>query len=137
MKIELNRINNAFHFEGINEDGLSVAIDANKEIGGEGKGIRPMQMVLMGLAACASIDVILILNKQKQTIENYKVTATAERATEPPKDFKKIDLHFFLKGDIKESFFERAIDLAINKYCSVAQSLDKKIKINTSFEIIK
>ena len=68
MKIKLNRLDNAFHFEASNEDGKTVQIDAAEDIGGHNKGVRPMQLLIMGLGGCSGIDVINILKKQKPII---------------------------------------------------------------------
>ena len=82
MKVELKRINEPYHFEATNQTGNSIHIDASPQIGGTDKGVRPMELLLMGLAGCASIDVISILRKQRFTIEDFKVTVDGERETE-------------------------------------------------------
>ncbi|MCB0402554.1 MAG: OsmC family protein, partial [Flavobacteriales bacterium] len=130
-----NRKNKAFHYEAENEEQIKVQIDANPEIGGEGAGVRPMQLVLMGLAGCASIDLGLILKKQRQVLVDYQVEATATRHEEPPKAFKTIHLHFILKGTLDPEKVEKAIDLTLNKYCSVALSLNNEITIKTTYTI--
>ena len=66
MEVKLKRVNKAFHFEAVNENKIKVNIDASPAIGGEDKGVRPMELLLMGVAGCASIDLGLILKKQKQ-----------------------------------------------------------------------
>lgn len=135
MKINLTRQNKAFHYEGVNADGLKVQIDGSSTIGGEGKGTRPMELVLMGLAGCASIDLGLILKKQRQELEDYQVEATAERHQDDGKSFKSIHLHFVLVGDLAEDKVEKAIELTLNKYCSVALSLNKDIAISYTYRI--
>ncbi len=135
MKVNLERVNNAFHYEASTEDKIIVNIDANPAIGGEGKGTRPMELLLMGVAGCASIDLGLILQKQKLTLEDYSVEVTAERNDNVAKNFKSINLHFNLTGDLDDSKVARAIDLTLTKYCSVALSLDKEIKITSSYKI--
>ena len=79
MKVELNRKNKLFHFEATNEEKIRVNIDASPEIGGENKGVRPMELVLMGLGGCASIDLGLILKKQRQELDDYKISIEAQR----------------------------------------------------------
>lgn len=137
MKITLQRKNQAFHYEAENEEHLKISIDANPEIGGEGKGVRPMQLVLMGLAGCASIDLGLILKKQRQELVNYEVEVKAERNEDTAKAFKSIHLHFILAGKLDASKVEKAIELTLTKYCSVALSLSKDIELTSSFEIKK
>ncbi len=135
MEINLKRKNKAFHYEAINPDKIVVNIDANTAIGGEGKGVRPMELVLMGLGGCASIDLGLILKKQKQVLENYQVTITATRKDNVAKTFDAINLHFLLWGILDDDKVKKAIDLTLTKYCSVALSLSKEINITSTFTI--
>ncbi|MBL4668831.1 MAG: OsmC family protein [Flavobacteriales bacterium] len=135
MKVNLKRINKAFHYEASTEEKVTVNIDANSTIGGEGKGTRPMELLLMGVAGCASIDLGLILKKQKQELTDYNVEVTAERNDNVAKNFKSINLHFILYGNLDDSKVERAIELTLTKYCSVALSLDKEIEITSTYEI--
>ena len=135
MKVNLVRKNKAFHFEASTSDNLVVNIDGNPAIGGEGKGARPMELLLMGLGGCASIDLGLILKKQRQVLEDYQVTVSGQRHEDAGKSFKTIDLHFELKGDLAEAKVEKAIELTLEKYCSVALSLNKDIEVNYSYTI--
>lgn len=130
MKIELKRLNQAVHFEASNEEGNSIHMDGSEAIGGEGKGVRPMQTLMMGLAGCASIDVHVILKKMRQTIDDLQVTVEAD--TEKLSDhttFTKIVLHFRLWGDIKEEKARKAIQLSIDTYCSVGKVIEKTAPI--------
>lgn len=135
MEIKLQRKNKAFHYEAINQDKIVVNIDANAAIGGEGKGVRPMELVLMGLGGCASIDLGLILKKQKQELEDYQVTITATRKENVAKTFDTINLHFLLFGKLDNEKVEKAIALTLTKYCSVALSLSDEIKITSTYTI--
>jgi len=135
MKVNLKRMNNAFHYEAFTEDKIKVDIDANPSIGGEGRGTRPMELVLMGVGGCASIDLGLILKKQKQVLVDYTVEITAERNDNAAKNFRSINLHFNLFGDLDELKVKRAIDLTLTKYCSVILSLNESIKITSSYTI--
>ncbi|MGE0772200.1 MAG: OsmC family protein [Cyclobacteriaceae bacterium] len=136
-KIRIKQIN-SFHMEAVNEDGNSVSIDAASQIGGTGKGMRPMQVLLSALGGCCYIDVLSILGKQKQFVKNIHLTL--EGAREKKKTganiYKTIHIHFEMKGDLDASKVERAIDLSLNKYCSVAMSLSEKTTITYSFEIV-
>ncbi|PCI97775.1 MAG: disulfide bond formation regulator [Flavobacteriales bacterium] len=136
MEVKLKRVNKAFHYEAINDSKIKVNIDANPAIGGEEKGARPMELLLMGVAGCSSIDLGLILKKQKQELVDYQVDVTAERHDNMSKTFKSIHLHFTLWGDLDHHKVERAIELTLTKYCSVALSLDKAIEITNTFTII-
>ena len=136
MKIELKRINEPFHFEVMNQTGNSIQIDASPQIGGTDKGVRPMELLLMSLAGCASIDVINILRKQRFAILDYRVTVDGERETGKDANlFTDIVLNFYLKGDLEEDKLIRAIELSLDKYCSVAKTLEKTAEISYKYFI--
>jgi len=136
MQIKLKRLNHAVHFEGSNEEGNTVHIDGSPGTGGEGKGIRPMQLLLMSLAGCSSIDVVTILKKMRQSPDEISVEVNGERATDQvPPVFKKIHLHFILKGDLDEEKVAKAIGMSVEKYCSVARMLEKTAEISFSYLI--
>jgi putative redox protein len=137
MSVELKRINKAFHYEAKDGEGRIIDLDSSPDIGGEGKGIRPMDLVLMGVGGCSSIDLGLILNKQRQTLDDYKVTVSGERNTDPGKSFKSIHIEFELWGEIDSEKLDKAIELTKNKYCSVIQSLNPAIEITTGYTINK
>ena len=135
MEIQLKRKNKAFHYEATTPANITVNIDANAEIGGEGKGARPMELVLMGLGGCASIDLAMILKKQKQDLTEYQVQISATRNDNVAKNFNSIHLHFLVWGTIEAPKLEKAIELTVTKYCSVILSLSSEIKITTSYTI--
>ena len=136
MKIKLNRKNKAFHFKAKNESNLSLDIDGSPEIGGENKGFRPMELLLSGIASCSTIDLLLILKKQRQVVEDIRIEASAERTLEDSKKFKSIHLHYLIYGKISPVKLEKALKLSLTKYCSALQSLDSEININSSYKII-
>jgi len=136
LKIELNRINQDVHFKASNEDGLSIDIDGSPDIGGTEAGPRPMQLLLMSLAGCSSIDVCTILKKKRQKVDSYRVIAEAERDTEKvPAVFKSIHLTFLLNGKLDEKKVKHAISLSVDKYCSVAQMLEQTATITYEYHI--
>jgi len=136
MKIELKRVNENFHFKAVGAAGVEVNIDAAESVGGINAGARPMELMLMSVGACSSIDVIQILKKQKQEIDDFKVTVDGEReADKIPSLFKEIRIHFTLKGKLDRKKVDRAIELSINKYCSASAILKKTAVINYSFDI--
>jgi putative redox protein len=135
MKINLKRVNQAFHYEAETVDKIIVNIDANPTIGGENKGARPMELVLMGLGGCASIDLGLILKKQRQVLEDYQVEVSATRDETTAKAFQSINLHFNLTGRLDADKVEKVIELALTKYCSVALSLSKDIELTATYTI--
>lgn len=138
IKIELSRLNDAFHLEARNEFGRSVQIDASPDIGGSQLGMRPMQLLMAALGGCSGIDVINILKKQKQDLRDIKITVTGEREKDAvPSLYTEAHVHFVLYGEIDQDKADRAVSLAVDKYCSVAKTLEKTAAITHSFEIIK
>ncbi len=130
MKINVKRLNDNFHLEARNEDGNSIQMDSSPEIGGEGKGMRPRQLLLAALGGCSAIDVILILKKQKQEITDFDVEVEGEsEKVEDYSLFRDICLHFKIKGKVDLDKAERAAKLSIEKYCSVSKTLEPTAKI--------
>jgi putative redox protein len=137
MKIELNRLNDSFHMEAVNEQGKSVHIDASPDIGGTNQGMRPMQMLLSAMGGCSAIDVINILKKQKEPLRDIKITVTGEREKDAvPSLFVEVHAHFKLYGNLDRDKAARAVSLSVDKYCSVAKTMSHKAKITHSFEIL-
>ena len=135
MEIELNLLNNAYHFEAKNESGNAVNIDASPSIGGLGLGARPMELLIMGLGGCSGIDVLNILRKQKIEPQGFRVKLSAEREKDAtPALFTDVHVKFIFKAPIDEAKATRAIALSMDKYCSVAKTLEKTAKI--TYELI-
>lgn len=135
MEIELNLLNTAYHFEAKNESGNSVNIDASPAIGGLGLGVRPMELLIMGLGGCSGIDVLSILRKQKIEPLGFRIVLSAEREKDAvPSLFTEIKVKFIFKGPIDEAKALRAIGLSMDKYCSVAKTLEKTATI--TYEMI-
>lgn len=136
MKVEIERVNDKVHLQAKNEQGIVVDMDGSPEIGGENLGARPMQMVLMALGGCTSMDMLSILKKMREEVKAYKVNVEAERATEHPMVFTKIHIHYTLEGNLKKENVEKAIALSMDKYCSVSHMLNKTATITHSYEIL-
>lgn len=123
-------------FVGESGSGHSVVMDGPPEHGGRNLGVRPMEMLLLGLGGCASFDVVSMLKKSKQDIVDCEVEITAERAETEPKVFTNIHLHFIISGnDISEKRVVRAIELSADKYCSASIMLGKTAKITHDYEL--
>ncbi len=136
MKIEIERKNQAYHMMAANEESNTISIDGSPEIGGKGKGMRPMQLLLSGIGSCSAIDVISILKKQKQDLRDIKITVNGDREEGAiPAVFTKIHLHFHLFGDLDESKVQRAIKLSMDQYCSVSKMLEKTAEITYDYKI--
>ena len=130
MKIQINRLDSDFAMQAVNEDGNTLLMDGSTDFGGNGTGMRPMQLLLAAVGGCSAIDVILILKKQKQIIKDFSVEVDGER--EKIKDyslFRDICLHFKIKGQIDYDKAEKAIQLSLEKYCSVSKTLEPTAKI--------
>lgn len=126
-----------YHLEAINEEGNTASIDAAPTIGGTGKGMRPMQMLLASLGGCSTIDILSILKKQKQVVKDINLTLQGERAPKGGANpYKSINIHFQLKGDLSKVKVAKAIDLSVTKYCSVIKTLDASVAVSYTFEII-
>jgi putative redox protein len=124
IKVELARVHGDYGFEVKDMYGQSVKIDNSPEHGGDHFGVRPMQMVLMALAGCSGMDVISILKKQRQTVTDYKTIVRGERESGvEPSVWKNVELEFIIYGDVDEAKAQRAAELSINKYCSVAETI--------------
>lgn len=138
MEINLIRKNNKFNFEAQNPSGQTVDLDAKPEIGGEGKGFRPMEMLLVGLGGCSGIDVVNVLTKQKEPLNDVKINIKATRKDEEmPPIFDVINIHFDLYGPLNVQKVERALALTFEKYCSVSNILERSATLNFTYEIHK
>ena len=123
--------------EGLTESGHQVVMDRSPDVGGQNLGSRPMEMLLLGLGGCAMIDVVLILRKARQAFTDIRVEINAERASEVPKVFTRIHLHFVVAGkQLDPQRVDRAISLSAQKYCSATKMLDSVAQITHDFEIL-
>ena len=106
-----------------------AVVDGKPEIGGEGRGMRPMEMLLTSLASCTAMDVLYILRKQKEPVEALTVEIEGTRADAVPFNFTKIHLRVVANRGVAENKLERAVTLSAEKYCSVGASLSKDIEL--------
>ena len=122
--VEVLRVNDEFGFEGKDANGHTVNMDSSPDSGGHNFGVRPMQMLLLGLGGCSGIDIISILKKQKQSVDGFRILIDGERhAGKDPTRWKHIKIIFELKGSVEPEKAKRACALSIEKYCSVADTL--------------
>ncbi|MGB0849104.1 MAG: OsmC family protein [Thiolinea sp.] len=135
MKARIKWLDN-MSFVGESGSGHSVVMDASPDVGGRDLGPRPMEMLLLGLGGCSSIDVLMILQKARQDVTDCTVEIEAQRADKEPKVFTKIHLHFVVEGrNLAEKRVERAVQLSAEKYCSASLMLEKSAEITHDFEV--
>lgn len=126
-------------FLGESGSGHAVVMDGPPDAGGRNLGVRPMEMLLIGLGGCSNFDVVSILRKGRQPVESCEVFLDAERADEEPKVFTKIHLHFVVKGrGLKEAQVKRAVELSAEKYCSASIMLGRAgVDISHDYKIVE
>jgi len=136
MKARVKWLDN-MSFVGETGSGHSVVMDGALESGGRNLAARPMEMVLIGMGGCTAFDVVMILQKARQPINDCIVELTAERSEEIPKVFTKIHAHYIVKGKgLSEKQVEKAVNLTAEKYCSVSIMLAATAQVTHDFEII-
>lgn len=137
MKARIKWVENVC-FMGESETGHAVILDGAPEAGGRNLGMRPMEMLLIGMGACTSFDVVTILKKARQPVTDCVAEIEAERADEVPKVFTSIHVHFVVSGKgLNAGQVERAVKLSAEKYCSASIMLGKSVGITHDYEIIE
>jgi putative redox protein len=137
MKARIKWVEDAM-FLGESGSGHSVVMDGPPESGGRNLGLRPMEMLLVGMGGCASFDVVHILRKGRQDVRGCEALLEAERAESDPKVFTRIHLHFIVTGKgLAKSAVERAIGLSAEKYCSASIMLGKTATITHDYELVE
>lgn len=134
MKIYLKRQNNDYHFETVNERGDVVQLDNKSEP--DPQGASPMELLLMGIAGCSGIDIVMILKKQQLELKDLQMEVEGTRVEGAiPNVFTGIHLKISMEGDIPENKARRAVDLSLEKYCSVAKMLEKTAEISAEIKL--
>jgi putative redox protein len=125
-------------FVGESGSGHAVVMDGAPEHGGRDLGIRPMEMLLLGVGGCTAFDVVSILKKSRQAIVDCEVEVDSDRAQEVPKVFTRIHIHFIVSGNgLDPAKVEKAVNLSAEKYCSASIMLGKMAEITHDFEIVE
>ena len=125
-------------FKGESGSGHTVIMDGPPDAGGKDLGVRPMEMILLGVGGCTAFDVMLILQRGRQAVTDCVVALEATRADTEPKVFTHIHIHFVVTGnDLSEKHVKRAIELSADKYCSASIMLKKAVEITHDYEIIE
>jgi len=124
-------------FIGESGTGHTIVMDGPEELGGHGTGMRPMELLLLGMGGCTSFDMVQMLKKGRQDIRDCVVEIESERSDEIPKVFTKIRVHYKVTGkNLKEAQVKRAVELSTEKYCSASIMLGKTAEITHDYEII-
>ncbi len=136
MQIKIKRFDNDYGFEASNDRNNKLVMDTGTDFGGHGQGFSPMQTLLAAIGGCSAIDIISILKKQKQEIEDFEMIVNGHREKDTvPSPFTSIHIIYHLKGNIDKEKAQRAADLSIEKYCSVSVMLEKTAKITYEVKI--
>lgn len=134
MKVTLERKDEAYLFQAKGSSGVPIMIDNTSKAGA--KGASPMELLLMGVGSCSAIDVIYILEKQKQKIDSYQIEVTgARKQLKQAKPFERIDVHIIIEADITPQKVIKAAALSFEKYCSVSITFEKSIQIGYSITL--
>mgnify|MGYP003689767189 FL=1 len=137
MNISVNWVDGLL-MVGKSDSGHTITMDGLPESGGENLGVRPMEMLLLGVAGCTMIDVVSTLKKMRQDLSHLETKINAERATDHPKVFTNIHIQFILKGqNLDEKKVDKAITLSAEKYCSASIMLGETATITHDFEVIE
>jgi putative redox protein len=129
MRVQLEQIGTAA-FEATSPGAEKLVVDGAPEIGGQGRGMRPMELLLASVASCSAMDVLHILRQQKQPIEHLAIEIEGSRADAVPSPFVKMNLVFIARGDIDEHKLQRAVGLAVEKYCSARATLSTGVEVS-------
>jgi putative redox protein len=137
MNISVNWVDGLL-MVGKSDSGHTITMDGPPESGGENLGVRPMEMLLLGVAGCTMIDVVTTLKKMRQDLSHLETKINAERATNHPKVFTDIHIQFILKGqNLDEKKVDKAITLSAEKYCSASIMLGETATITHDFEVVE
>lgn len=136
MKIKLKQLGEDFHLEATNEEGNTVQLDSAPGHGGKGMGMRPMQLLLVALGGCSAIDILTILKKQREVGSSLEIEVDGNREKAGDYSlFKTILIHFKFSGSVDYQKAERAVKLSLEKYCSVAKTLEPTARITYQITI--
>ena len=137
MNISVNWVDGLL-MVGKSDSGHTITMDGPPESGGENLGVRPMEILLLGVAGCTMIDVVTTLKKMRQDLSHLETKINAERATDHPKVFTDIHIQFILKGqNLDEKKVDKAITLSAEKYCSASIMLGETATITHDFEVVE
>ncbi|HBO83998.1 MAG TPA: osmotically inducible protein OsmC [Deltaproteobacteria bacterium] len=125
-------------FVGEAESGHAIVMDGDAGVGGRNTGLRPTELLLIGLGGCSGMDIVSTLKKKKQEINGVEIKVKGENAENYPKKFTDIDIEFIVRGrNVSEAAVKRAVELSMGKYCSVKATVEGSAKVTWSYKIIE
>jgi len=129
---------NGMQFVGEAGSGHAIVMDGTPEAGGKNTGLRPMELLLIGIGGCSGMDVVSILKKKRQDVTGFEINVNGQKAETYPQKFTEIDIEFIIRGkNISEEAVKRAVQLSMEKYCSVKATLEGSAKIDYVYKIIE
>jgi len=131
-------LQNGMRFLGTADSGFNIQLDAKQEVGGEGKGFIPMELIALGMAGCTAMDVISILRKKRQDVTDFEVRVDAPRAEEHPRVFTSATIEYLVTGHgVDETAVVRAIELTSERYCPAQAMLGQIMPIDLRYQIFE
>lgn len=125
-------------FVGAADSGHAIVMDSNTEAGGDNTGLRPMELLLIGIGGCSGMDIVSVLKKKKENLTGFEINVIGKKADEHPKKYTDINIEFILKGkNLSDDAVKKAVELSMGKYCSVKATLEGTAKVNYSYKIIE
>jgi putative redox protein len=125
-------------FVGHGDSGPGVVMDADTEVGGHNTGARPMELLLIGIGGCSGMDIVSILKKKKEKVTGLEINVDGKKAEDYPQKFTNIDIEYVVKGkNLSDAAVKRAVQLSMDKYCSVKASLEGSAKITFKYKIVE
>lgn len=125
-------------FVGQAGSGHAIVLDGDSDVGGQNSGLRPMELLLIGLGGCSGMDVVSILRKKKEKLTSLEIDVRGRKAKEYPQKYTDVDIEFVVRGkNLSENAVKRAIQLSMDKYCSVKATLEGTAAINFTYRIIQ
>jgi len=125
-------------FVGEGDSGHAIVMDSGSDVGGKNTGLRPSELLLIGIGGCSGMDIISILKKKRQQVSSFEINITGTKAGEHPMKYTHIDVEYVVTGkDLAEDAVQKAVQLSMDKYCSVKATLEGTAKITFSYRIIQ
>ncbi len=137
-KAKIRYTGEGLQFVGHGDSGPAVVMDADAEVGGHNSGARPMELLLIGIGGCSGMDIVSILKKKKEKVTGVEINVDGKKAEDYPQKFTNIDIEYVVRGkNLKEEAVKRAVQLSMDKYCSVKATLEGAAKITFRYTIVE